>query len=365
MADAPYPELKKTHTMARTGRPWRDHKPPAAAPVWAVIQGFVDYWVLVAAIELGLFDALARAARSGAGAVSVDDVADALGTSPPHTGALLDAHVALGFVESVPGGYVLSDTAERYLTTDGAASMVELVAVANGPHGNWPSLADTVRRGAPAAPVDDDPVAFYLPLVVATFPTQHRAAGRLAARIGIGRTSGPRILDLGCGGAPWALALTLACDGATAVVNDLPGVIELAGEKATALGLADRVELRPGSYFDVELEDAVYDIVVLAHVCRAEGESGARRLIERTRCALRPGGRVILADYFRGSTRTANPFAALMGATMMASTRHGDTFTGPQVVGWLHDAGLADIRLHEPIGGQQCYVAIKPPTPQE
>ncbi len=28
MADSPYPELKKTHTMAHTGRPWRDHKPP-------------------------------------------------------------------------------------------------------------------------------------------------------------------------------------------------------------------------------------------------------------------------------------------------------------------------------------------------
>ena len=30
MADSPYPELKKSHTMARTGRPWTDVKPPAA-----------------------------------------------------------------------------------------------------------------------------------------------------------------------------------------------------------------------------------------------------------------------------------------------------------------------------------------------
>ena len=45
MADSPYPELKKTHTMAHTGRPWRDHKPPPSAPVWAIIQGFGSYWV--------------------------------------------------------------------------------------------------------------------------------------------------------------------------------------------------------------------------------------------------------------------------------------------------------------------------------
>ena len=31
--DAPYPELKKTHTVAHVGRPFTDYKPPAAAPV--------------------------------------------------------------------------------------------------------------------------------------------------------------------------------------------------------------------------------------------------------------------------------------------------------------------------------------------
>ena len=58
MRDAPYPELKATHTMARVGRPFTDYKPPPAAPVWAVIEGYGGFHVLVAAIELGVFDAL-------------------------------------------------------------------------------------------------------------------------------------------------------------------------------------------------------------------------------------------------------------------------------------------------------------------
>jgi SAM-dependent methyltransferase len=355
-ADAPYPEIKKTHTMIRKGRPWRDYKPPPAAPVWSVIQGFADYWTLVAAVELGLFDALARLGPQPASAAAV---ARSLGTQAGATATLLDAQVGLGFVEAVGEGYVISEAAERYLTAGGAASMVELIAVANGPHANWPALAETIRTGVPPEPVDDDPVAFYRPLVVATFPTQHRAAGRLAVRIGLARTPGLRVLDLGAGGAPWALAVLLASPRASAVVNDLPGVIELAAEKAAALDLADRVELRPGSYFDITVEPDSYDLVILAHVCRAEGDDGARRLIERAFGALRPGGRVILADYFRGATRTTNPFSARMGATMMASTRRGDTFTGPQVVGWLGAAGFVDVRLHEPIGGQFAYVAVK------
>ena len=52
--DSPYPDLKKRHTMARSGRPWRDFKPPPSGPVWGIIQGFGSYWTLVAAIDLGI-----------------------------------------------------------------------------------------------------------------------------------------------------------------------------------------------------------------------------------------------------------------------------------------------------------------------
>jgi ubiquinone/menaquinone biosynthesis C-methylase UbiE len=209
-------------------------------------------------------------------------------------------------------------------------------------------------------PVELDPVAFYRPLVEATFPTQHRAALRLGARLGWSRRPGLRVLDLGAGGAPWALAVLLSSTGSTAVVNDLPGVVELAAEKASALGAADRIIVRAGNYHEIEIEPAGYDVVMVCHVLRAEGEAGARALIERAARALRPGGTLVAADYARGATRTTNPFAALMGATLAASTREGTTFTGPELVGWLHAAGLRDIRFHEPIGGQYAYTAEQP-----
>ena len=41
MRDAAYPELKTTHTIARTGRPFTDYKPPPAAPVWEVIEAWL------------------------------------------------------------------------------------------------------------------------------------------------------------------------------------------------------------------------------------------------------------------------------------------------------------------------------------
>jgi SAM-dependent methyltransferase len=355
--DAPYPELKRHHTMAHTGRPWTDFKPPAAAPVWAAIEGLGRYHLLVAALELGVFDAL----RDN-GPCKSATLAGALDVSEPHLASLLDCMVAMGFAEQVRDLYELNDTARRYLVSDGPACMAELVPVAPGPHDNWTRLADTIRNGRPATPIEDDPAAFYVPLVEGTFTTMFRCATRADFKVRYSTTPDARVLDLGAGGAPWSIAILNACPDATAVINDLQGVLDVARAKTDAHGVASRCEFRAGDYFEIDIEREHYDYVVLGHVCRAEGADGARRLIGRAYDALRPGGRVLLADYFCDPERKANPHAVLMGATMMASTRRGFTFTTGEFGGWLRAAGFRDLRLIEPIGFQTCIVATRPNT---
>jgi ubiquinone/menaquinone biosynthesis C-methylase UbiE len=352
--DAPYPQLKKTHTMAHAGRPWTDYKPPAAAPVWAAIEGFGRYHVLRAALDLNLFDTLHDLGPCDAAAVAAH-----LSVSQPHLRTLLDSVVALGFLEQVDDVYELNDTAKRYLISDGPACMADLVPVAPGPLENWSRLADTVRNGRPATPIEDDPETFYIPLVEGTFTTMWRCATRADLRIRYSANPALRVLDLGAGGAPWAIAVMTACPAGSAVVNDLPGVLAVAQRKTAEFGVADRCEFRPGDYHLIDIEPRSFDLVVLGHVCRAEGADGAARLIGRAFDALRPGGRVIVADYFIDPERKANPHAVLMGATMMASTVHGFTYTTDEFGGWLRTAGFADLRMVEPIGFQQCIVATK------
>ena len=183
-----------------------------------------------------------------------------------------------------------------------------------------------------------------------------RCASRADLKIRYSALERPHVLDLGAGGAPWSIAILKACAQGSAVINDLPGIIDVAAAKTSEHGVADRCELRPGDFHTIDIEDAAYDIVVLGHVCRTEGEDGARHLIERAFNALRPQGRLLLADYFTDVERKFNPHAVIMGTTMMASTKKGSTFTHQQFSEWLRDAGFAQIRLIEPIGFQQCFV---------
>jgi SAM-dependent methyltransferase len=353
--DAPYPELKKSHTMANKGRPWTDYKPPAAAPVWAAIEGLGRYYILLAALELDVFDELQRLGPS-----RVETVADSLGVPVDHLQSLLDGVVAQGLLDQFNDIYELNDTAKRYLVSDGPASMAALIPVAPGPHENWTRLAATVRNGRPATPIEDDAAGFYIPLVEGTFTTMYRCATRADLKIRYSALRSPRILDLGAGGAPWAIAMLEACADASAVVNDLPGVIEVARAKATEHDVIDRCQFRPGDFHTIEIEPASFDIVVLGHVCRTEGADGARHLIQRAFDALKPEGRLILADYFPDIERKLNPHAVIMGTTMMASTAKGFCFTHQQFADWLRDAGFGRLRLIEPIGFQQSFIATRP-----
>jgi SAM-dependent methyltransferase len=353
--DPPYPELKKTHTMAHTGRPWTDYKPPPSAPVWAAIEGLARYHVLLAAIELDVFDTMQR---TGPG--SIEKLSAAIGAPVDHLRSLLDGVVALGLLDQYENVYELNDTARRYLVSDSPATMADLVAVAPGPHENWTRLAETVRNGRPATSIEDDPAEFYVPLVEGTFTTMYRCAMRSDLKIRYSAMPSPRVLDLGAGGAPWAISILHHNPTATAVVNDLPGVVSVAERKVEEHEVADRIEFRPGDFHDIDIEPQGYDIVVLGHICRTEGADGARRLIARAFDALRPEGRLILADYFMDVERKFNPHAVLMGTTMMASTRSGFTFTHRDFSEWIREAGFESIRLIEPIGFQQQFVATRP-----
>lgn len=341
--------------MAHVGRPWTDYKPPASAPVWAAIEGLGRYYILVAALELDLFDSIQKLGPS-----TVEQLSQELSLPTAHLRSLLDSVVALELLEQVRDVYDLNDAAKRYLVSNGPATMAGLVPVAPGPHENWTRLADTVRRGRPATPIEDDPAAFYLPLVEGTFTTMHRCATRADLKLRYSAMLRPRVLDLGAGLAPWAVAVLEQNEHATAVINDIPEVLVKARENVASFGLTDRVEFRPGDFHQVQLEDEGYDLVVLGHICRTEGAQGAENLIRRSYTALAPGGRLVLSDYFLDRERKLNPHAVLMGATMMASTTRGFTFTHEEFSNWLSAAGFREIRLIEPIGFQQCFIAVKP-----
>ncbi len=333
--------------------------PVDPGPVWGIIQGLASYWLVVAALDLGVFDDLA-AGR----ALSIDG---------PKVASLLDGLVALGLVTRVrPGGpsetsgpYQLTPVAETYLVSDPPRSMAALVRHSPGPLENWTGLAETVRSGGPPpCPVGADG-AFHAHLVAATFPTQYAVARVTVA--GLGPVSA--VLDIGAGSAPWAIAVLEANPSANAIIVDLPEVIPVARAAAARHGVIDRCRFVEGDYLSVELPPA--DLVVLGHVCRAEPPERASSLIAAAAAAIIPGpgpdpkGHLAITDYFVDDDRSGPAQALLMGATMAAATAGGTTYSSGQFRAWLAAAGLDAIEIVRPLPFQDVLIATIKRRPGE
>lgn len=117
------------------------------------------------------------------------------------------------------------------------------------------------------------------------YDAYHAAVDAAAAP---GRTA----LEYGCG--PGSSALRLAQLGVTVHAIDIsPGAIEIAGRRAEAAGLGDRIELHVMDAERLEFGDATFDLVcgtsILHHLDVERGFGELARVV-------RPGGRVVLLE---------------------------------------------------------------------
>lgn len=347
--------------------------PVGPAPVWDVINGFTSYWALSAALDLGLFDALAEdaedAERADGGGLDAVRLAAAIGADGPGPVTVLaETLVSLGLLAADEDRFRLTPVAERYLVSTAPASMAALVHHSPGPPGAWPGLADTIRSGAPEPTVTADLTELYPALVRATGPTQAAVATAVAAELerrGLWPEQ-PVVVDLGCGSGAWLTSLLRTRPKGTVIAVDLPNVLPIAERAATDAGLRERVIAVPGDYLEAALPVTSADVVVLAHVLRAEPAERARRLLARAVELAGADGVVVVVDYPRpdpartghdtdGDDRDGVCRAArhelLLSLTMLAATA-GLGVTVADLRAWAEAAGAELTDSFEPVPRQ-------------
>lgn len=326
------------------------------ARFWRLVNGLPTYFAVLAADELGVFEALAE---GPAGAAAL---AERCGADPARLTGLLVGNVAAGTLEADGEDFTLTALSAAHLVPSRQGYLGPLLRQSPGPFENWPSLASTVAGADPPCEVTREPGTYLRSLVEATFPLQLAVARAVVARELSGRLpEAASVVELGAGCAPWAIAVLESLPRARAFVNDLPGVIPTGARELAARGLADRVTFAEGSYWSVDLPQADADLVVLGHVCRAEGDEGAGSLVRRAAGTLRDGGTLVVTEYLLDDDLSGPAQAQLLGVTMVANTRHGATFTRRQARAWLEGAGLRLVAEVSPVPPTSVLVATGGP----
>lgn len=300
-----------------------------AATVWKIVRGVSDYWLLVAALNLGVFDILEGATKRD------EELADELGLDLARLSPVVDALAALGLLRGGADGRSLAPASSAHLVSGSDRYMGSLVAWSPGLQPNLEALAATVRGAEPPIAPSEE---FHAQLAAATFRLQLDVAREAFSSHPLDELSDDvRGLDVGSGLGPWSVALLQRYPRATATLIDFPAVLAPARRMLAERDVIDRAELVAADHRTVAFPTV--DLLVLGHLCRSQGEDGARSLIARAAAALAPGGFVVITDYILDDDRSGPLPAISMGVTMLANSA-GRTFTRSEFTTWVHGAGL-------------------------
>lgn len=318
----------------------------------AIMGDLTGAWrarTLVAAVELNVFGHIAAGRRSAA------EIAKAAGASARGTARLLDALTALGYLKKARGGYALQPVAAEFLVPGGKKYMGAMAHALSLTWDNWKKLSDAVRTGHPMEAVDvaTKGKEFFPKLVASIFPGNYAASQIAVSKFSVKERGGiRRILDVAAGSGAWSLAFAQAIPEARVTTVDFPEMTPITKEFAEKFGVGSRYDYLEKDLRHADFGRGSYDLVILGHIIHSEGERRGKELLQKSRAALRDGGKLLIAEYVPNDARTGPAIPLLFGLNMLLQTEEGAVFTLREYRDWLKAEGF----------GAVSTIPVPPPT---
>jgi hypothetical protein len=298
-----------------------------------------NFWtsrVLLTAAELDVFSHL------DGDPATVAQCAPTIGADPRALDRLFNALVALGLLEKHEDLFHLTKDGALLSSRHPETVLPSLLHYASLWE-SWSQLTTVVKEGKPAkrsGPVMSEAGrrAFIGAMDVAGKEMSRRVAGMVDA------TRFKRLLDIGGASGTYTVAFLKKNPAMTAILFDLPPVIEIAREKIAAQGLADNVLLWPGDYTHDALPPGC-DIALLSAIIHQNGSSENLDLFKKIHGALEPGGTLLIRDFIMDSSRTTPKGGTLFALNMIVNTVAGDTYTFDEISRQLAQTGFVQIEL--------------------
>jgi ubiquinone/menaquinone biosynthesis C-methylase UbiE len=302
-----------------------------------IAYGFIASKVLFAALEIGLFTALADGPRTSV------ELAATLSVVPHRMTTLLRALAALGLVVEDAGGYANAPAADRHL-----------VRGARGDVGEYYRL-QIARQIYPALVHLDDGIAgkgaafdgfgelMSTPDEASTFTVAQHTGSLAAARTLAERLPLPgahRLLDVGGGSGAFSIAFCEANPDLAATLLDFPVTLAVAREYRDAEGLEARIDLRGGDATrEPWPEDQ--DVVLMSYLVSALSEAEIADVLAAAHRSLRHGGLLVVHDFMLDDDQPGPVTTALWFLQYLAWQPEAQSFTTAELGAWLRRAGFA------------------------
>ena len=308
-----------------------------------IMEDFAGAWrsrTLIAAVELDVFRHIAEGNRT------VKEIADAAGASPRGMAYLLDALTAIGYLRKTGSRHGLLPAPAAFLVSGKKAYAGAMAQAFSLTWDAWKNLTESVKSGrsTEAVNIAEKGKEFFPKLVASIFPGNFAASAAAVPRLPEKeRRKIHKILDVAAGSGAWSLAFAQTIPQARVTTLDFPEMTPITRGFAEKLGVAARYEYLEGDLRQVDFGRDTYDLVILGHIIHSEGEKHGKELLLKSHAALRPGGKLLIAEYVPNDARTGPAMPLLFGLNMLLQTEEGNVFTLREYRNWLKAAGFRKV----------------------
>jgi len=305
-----------------------------------LLWGFAEPRILMTAVELDLFTAIAR------GATTVRALAKKCQTSERGMRILLNALVGMGFLQKARQEFSLRPIASRHLVRGRKEYLGANVLHAMHLWERWATLTEAVRQGTAV----DLPEArqrgsrFFPALVEALFPRNYPIACQMCEALQIGSSwKKLRVLDVAGGSGPWSVPIAERDPQSRITLIDFPEPVRIARKFARRHKVIEQFEFIEEDLWSVDWGSNQFDLVIFGHILHSEGARRGRKMVRRAYEALKPRGRLLIAETVADESRSQDPWPLIFAVNMLVNTEEGDTFTLSEMKRWCRSAGLAKV----------------------
>jgi hypothetical protein len=327
-----------------------------------ILQLGLGFWAsrtLLSAIDLGVFTALAGAPTG------LEELRTKLGLHPRGAQDFLDAMVALKMLDRDGGVYRNTIETDTFLDKAKPSYVGGILEMASRRlYGFWGSLTEGLRSGElqneakhggdifSAIYADPDMLRNFLG---AMSGISAGAAHAIATKFDWKRYT--RFVDVGAAQGMVPVTLARAHSHLSGIGFDLPQVQPAFEAFVAGHGLSDRIQFRPGNFFEQEMPTA--DVIVMGHILHDWDLAQKKLLLAKAFAALPKGGVVIVYDAIIDDERRENAFGLLMSLNMLIESSGGFDYTGADCTAWMREAGFTAIRVEHLIGPDSMVIGFK------
>jgi ubiquinone/menaquinone biosynthesis C-methylase UbiE len=316
--------------------------------------------VIKSAVELNLFDALKS------GPKSAEDIATVVGADLRGIGLLLKALVGMNLLQKNAGGFELTEIAALYMLPDSDLYFGDYLLGRDQLAMVWEGLTDAVKTGKSQTAINRQEAAeeFFPWLAAAIFPMSYTTAQAAAELLQVeALPATARVLDVAAGSGVWSIPMAQRNPGLQVDAVDFPATLNVTRKFTDRYQLSERYRYLEGSWQNVDFGEAQYDLVLLGHILHSEGWQESEKLLAKAFRALKPGGRIMIAEFLINDNSAGQIFPQLFGINMYLVTENGCVFSDKELKDLLTTAGFKNAeRLAVPYYGEESplMVATRP-----